>query len=213
MSLHNLPGGARRRVPESVRRRPVSLAAIGRSSRTLLPRPSCVRRQTSRTMTTTTTTAMAAMPMLRVVMGASQGLGAPGPPKGRPGSPTLPGVATRLAGASVGSERFAYRGLVGSYLLEIDREAGSADKEQPRAQPSHAPVAARSTHTLASTSCAARSPRAGPRAGRADHVAIAAGCRGALASVDGRSAARASSCWRSTSSERNALTSRLSWPT
>ena len=204
MSLHNLPGGARRRVPESVRRRPVSLAAIERSSRTLLPRPSCVRRQTSRTMTTmTTTTAMAAMPMLRVVMGASQGLEHRARRKGaraaRPYRVSLL-VSPEPRWVQSGSRP---RGLVGSYLLEIDREAGSADKEQPRAQPSHAPVAARSTHTIVSTSCAARSPRAGPRAGQADHVAIAAGCRGALASVDGRSAARASSCWRSTSSERN----------
>ena len=206
MSLHNLPGGARRRVPESVRRRPVSLAAIERSSRTLLPRPSCVRRQTSRTMTTmTTTTAMAAMPMLRVVMGASQGLEHRARRKGaraaRPYRVSLL-VSPEPRWVQSGSRP---RGLVGSYLLEIDREAGSADKEQPRAQPS--PRATRRAADPARSpppARAARSPRAGPRAGRADHVAIAAGCRGALASVDGRSAARASSCWRSTSSERNA---------
>jgi hypothetical protein len=63
-----------------------------------------------------------------------------------------------------------YRGLVGSYLLEIDREACSADKEQPRAQPSHAPLAARPTHTIASTSSrgaiAASSSTRRPVAGR-----------------------------------------------
>jgi hypothetical protein len=91
-----LPGSARRRVPESVGRRPLSLAAVERPSRTLVPRPSRVRRQTSRTMTTMmTTTAMAAMPMLRVVMGRLPRVGAPGPPKARPGSPTLAGVGTR----------------------------------------------------------------------------------------------------------------------
>jgi hypothetical protein len=95
-------------------------------------------------MTTMTTTAMAAMPMLRVVMGASRGL-EHGPAERAPGQPDPTGFGNRFAGASVGSEQFAYRGLVGSYLLEIDREARSADKEQPRAQPSHAPLAARPT--------------------------------------------------------------------
>ena len=42
------------------------------------------------------------------------------------------------------------------------------------------------------------------RAGRADHVAIAGVPRRAGERVDGGSAARASSCWPSTSSERNA---------
>src|ERR687897_2047362 len=50
-------------------------------------------------------------------------VGAPGPPKGRPGSPTLPGVATRLAGASVGSERFASPGA-GRLIPARDRPRG-----------------------------------------------------------------------------------------
>jgi hypothetical protein len=185
-----LPGSARRRVPESVGRRPLSLAAVERPSRTLVPRPSRVRRQTSRTMTTMMTTTTA--------MGWSTG-----PPEGRPGNPTLPGVAARFAGASVGSEQFAYRGLVGSYLLEIDREARSADKEQPHAQPSHSPrgrpdtIASTSSRGAIAASSSTRRP-GGPRSDRRG-VPRRAGER-----VDGRSAARASSCWPSTGSERNA---------
>lgn len=92
-----LPGSARQRVPESVGRRPLSLAAVERPSQTLRPRPSRVRRQTSRTMTTmTTTTAMAAMPMLRVVMGASQGLEHRARRNGARAARTLPGVGTRF---------------------------------------------------------------------------------------------------------------------
>ena len=118
-----LPGSARRRVPESVGRRPLSLAAVERPSRTLVPRPSRVRRQTSRTMTTMmTTTAMAAMPMLRVVMGPPKGWST-GPAESAPGQPDPSGCRYSLPGVSVGSGQFAYRGLVGAYLLEIDREA------------------------------------------------------------------------------------------
>jgi len=145
LASHDLAGSARRRVPESVRAPPVE---PGGYRATVPNSPS-------------STVACAASDEqddddddddgdgsdadVAGGHGRLPRVGAPGPPKGRPGSPTLPGFGTRFAGASVGSERFAYRGLVGSYLLEIDRAARSADREQPRAQPSHAPLAARPT--------------------------------------------------------------------
>lgn len=92
-----------------------------------------------------TTTAMAAMPMLRVVMGASQGLEhlarREGARAARPYRVSL--LVSPEPRYVQGSSRTA--GWSAHTWLEIDREAGSADKERPRAQPSHAPVAARPT--------------------------------------------------------------------
>jgi hypothetical protein len=198
LASHDLAGSARRRVPESVRRPPVEPGGY----RATVPnsRSSSVACAASDEQDDDDDGSDADV---------AGGHGAPpkgwstGPPKGRPGSPTLPGVATRFAGASVGSERFAYRGLVGSYLLEIDREARSADKEQPHARPSHSPrgrpdtIASTSSRGAIAASSSTRRP-GGPRSDRRG-VPRRAGER-----VDGRSAARASLCWPSTSSERNA---------
>jgi hypothetical protein len=132
-------------------------------------------------------------------------VGAPGSPKGRPGSRTPTGCCYSFR-RSLDRFRVVRVPGAGGVIPARDRPRGAFRlTRSDRARPSHVPLSRGRPDTIASTSSrgavAASSSTRRPGGPRSDRRGVP---RRAGERVDGRSAARASSCWPSTSSERNA---------
>jgi hypothetical protein len=105
LASHDLAGSARRRVPESVRAPPVEpggcRATVPNSRSSSV---ACAASDEQDDDDDDDDDGDGSDANVAGGHGRLPRVGAPGRPKGRPGSPTLAGVATRFAGASVGSD-------------------------------------------------------------------------------------------------------------